>query len=128
MKRLTVSDPASCTACYSCEVACSETYHKRYDRDLSCIRITGYGGKINVNVCSQCGACIEVCPLGALSRRKNGVVAVDSKLCDGCMACADVCPNDVVCRLYGTCGVGKCTACGKCAAACPVQILTVTEE
>ena len=127
-RRLTVTDPSSCTACYSCEVACSEAYHKKYDRDLSCIRIAGGPDGIRVNICDQCGLCMQVCPLMAISKRKNGVVTVDKELCDGCMACADICPSGVVCRVYNVPRATKCTACGKCASACPQQILKVTEE
>ena len=128
MRRLVVTDPALCSACCSCEVACSGTFYKRYDTELSCIRIGGASGRITVDVCDQCGTCIGVCPTEALSRNSRGIVTVDRKRCVGCMACADICPSGTVCRSWEKSYVSKCIACGRCADACPLQILSVTEE
>jgi ferredoxin len=51
--------------------------------------------------CVACGACVKVCPLGAV-QIQNGVVAV-------------VDPE-------------RCVGCGKCAVACPAGIITITER
>ena len=48
----------------------------------------------------------------------------------GCTACMDVCPAQVITLQEGTLGLdmGRCTFCGKCAAACPQNALTFTKE
>ena len=128
MRRLVLKDGASCSACYSCEVACSETFYKRYDRDLSCIRIGGDSAAVTVRICDQCGLCIGVCPVMAVSVNARGIVVIDGKRCTGCMACADICVRGVICRDWGKGYATKCVACGKCADACPEQILEIRED
>lgn len=41
--------------------------------------------------CTLCGACIDVCPAKALSRKDSGI-QIDAQKCDGCGRCADICP------------------------------------
>jgi pyruvate formate lyase activating enzyme len=41
--------------------------------------------------CIGCGACVEVCPAGAL--RNEAGIRIDQTLCTGCAACAEVCPS-----------------------------------
>ena len=128
MKRLTVTDPSKCKACFACEVACSSAYYKKYDKELSCIRVTGDALKINISTCTQCGKCMDVCPTGAISQNKKGIYMIDKSTCVGCMACVDICPRNVMCKSYDNIYVTKCTSCGICVKACPEQILEVTEE
>ena len=51
--------------------------------------------------CTGCGACIPVCPVSAISFRKETpqgssepIVQNDRALCTGCGACVSVCPNE----------------------------------
>ena len=45
------------------------------------------------NLCTQCGACISVCPTGALSvNRKTMVVEFDPARCVACELCVKACP------------------------------------
>ena len=41
--------------------------------------------------CTGCGACIEVCPTGALTL-VDGKAHLDEALCKGCEACIQACP------------------------------------
>jgi len=50
--------------------------------------------KINKEECTGCGACIDVCPFGALSL-VDDVLEVDDQ-CNACGACLDVCPVDAL--------------------------------
>lgn len=44
--------------------------------------------------CDACGACVDVCPHGALSYPESGQVAWDEGVCDRCRACITPCPID----------------------------------
>ena len=55
------------------------------------------------NRCIGCGACVDACPNGCLSRTESGVV-VDRACCAGCGACAEACPANAM-ELLGT-GIG----------------------
>lgn len=44
--------------------------------------------------CVACGACIEVCPHGAISRRADGGIETDRSVCVRCGACVEACYAD----------------------------------
>jgi len=50
--------------------------------------------EINREECTSCGACVDVCPFGALSLTDD-VLEVDEQ-CNACGACLDVCPVDAL--------------------------------
>jgi Fe-S-cluster-containing hydrogenase component 2 len=45
--------------------------------------------------CAGCGACVDVCPRGAISIR-SGKATISQSLCDQCEACATVCPEGAI--------------------------------
>lgn len=87
-------------------------------------------------MCNHCAAspCVQVCPVGASYRTKDGVVLVDQEHCVGCGYCVQACPygsrfipHDASTPYSGT--AQKCTLCyhritkglkPACVAACPV--------
>ncbi len=62
--------------------------------------------------CMHCAepACVEVCPVEAISKRPDGVVVVKHETCIGCRACHRACPYDA--PQYGYDGrMQKCDLC-----------------
>jgi len=47
--------------------------------------------KIDMNNCTGCGGCIDLCPVIAISMI-NDVVTVNDELCTECNICIKVCP------------------------------------
>jgi Fe-S-cluster-containing dehydrogenase component len=45
-------------------------------------------------LCNQCDSppCVQVCPVGATFKTRDGVILVDSKRCIGCRYCLQACP------------------------------------
>jgi Fe-S-cluster-containing hydrogenase component 2 len=50
---------------------------------------------IDVARCTGCGACVEVCPVGAIAL-VDGKASVDEEACTGCEACVDACPEGAI--------------------------------
>jgi len=50
--------------------------------------------KVNKDECVACGACVDVCPEGAIT--VEDVAVVDEKKCLDCGACVDECPNNSI--------------------------------
>jgi len=51
--------------------------------------------KVNPEVCSACLACMENCPVQALSEN-GGPPVIDSKICINCYCCDEVCPEGAI--------------------------------
>ncbi|MBQ3425267.1 MAG: YjjW family glycine radical enzyme activase [Clostridia bacterium] len=47
-----------------------------------------------LHLCSGCGACLPLCPAGALTAGAGGVPEWDIEKCVGCDACIRACPHD----------------------------------
>jgi ferredoxin len=122
--KLLKSYAEKCVRCGACMAACSKAYFKEEDPSLSRIRVTDVGSMPNINVCNQCGACIEVCPTQALERDKNGVVQLKKDKCTSCMMCVGYCPTaSMFFNAAKQSQPFKCIACGLCAKACPTGAL-----
>ena len=129
MKKLVVSKENPCKACLSCVIACSQAFYKKFDPDLSCIRITAKAdGEPKVNACIMCGKCARTCPEQAISQNAKGVYVIDKKKCVGCGKCVEACPMHVMVLSPEVGKASKCIACGICAKACPMEILSVEEK
>ena len=48
--------------------------------------------KVDHSVCVACGACVKVCPKGAISVWKGCYARVTEEICVGCGLCAKTCP------------------------------------
>ncbi len=75
-------------------------------------------------MCMQCedAACMKVCPVGAISRDKNGAVISNPKKCMVCKLCVSACPLGNISVSKVSKKIIKCDLCGGdpcCAKVCP---------
>ncbi|MCK5544714.1 MAG: 4Fe-4S binding protein, partial [Desulfobulbaceae bacterium] len=46
---------------------------------------------VREDLCTGCGACVRVCPSGAISGKKKKTHLIDTSACIRCGACYDIC-------------------------------------
>jgi Fe-S-cluster-containing hydrogenase component 2 len=131
-KTLTIT-PSRCTACKTCELACSFKHGNNGKPGIARIKAFLYSetaGENFVLTCFQCdeAACVEVCPVDALARNETtGAVEVDERRCIGCRLCSIACPFGHMGHAPATGTAVKCDLCGEdepaCATFCPTKTL-----
>ena len=117
-----------CNECYECEKACSQVHFKTDEGgDKSAIQIIKNNGSYKMIVCNQNGLCVDMCPVGAITRRKSGVITLDKNTCIGCQACVGFCPFDGMKKSEERIEPFKCISCGSCVRACTEGALELIE-
>jgi len=51
--------------------------------------------KINVETCTGCGTCVDICPVEAITIEKDKAV-IDDDSCVDCGTCVDECPVEAI--------------------------------
>ena len=157
MSKVFVIDVGRCTGCYNCQLACKDEHCGNDWRPYAAPQpLTGqFWMKVQENVrgtrpklrihylpqlCNHCEhpACMDVCPVGAITKREDGLVLIDPDTCIGCSQCKEACPYDAIYfnEELGICQ--KCTGCAhlldhghslpRCVDACPTDALRFGEE
>jgi anaerobic dimethyl sulfoxide reductase subunit B (iron-sulfur subunit) len=111
-------DLARCTGCQACRIACQDRAALGDDVDLLRIEREERGAFPAVRLtyrvvhCFHCArpACLPACPVAALTRTEQGLVALDGTACIGCGACIDACPFGAIVMLPGGMAA-KCDGC-----------------
>jgi len=100
-KKSLLFDAQECIGCFTCEVACKQEHN--IPAGTHWIRIfkdgpKKVGGRLQMKYrarrCRHCGkpACLGACPVGAISKREDGIVLFNEDLCTGCKSCIEACP------------------------------------
>jgi len=50
---------------------------------------------MNLDACTGCGVCVEMCPAGAMCL-VAGKAVINTELCTACKACIEVCPTGAI--------------------------------
>jgi len=108
-----------CVQCHACELACKSNNEIEQGLRWREVMDEWFGQFPDISnrsfsfACAHCErpACVEACPEGALSKRKeDGIVVVDPEKCIGCRDCGSACPFRV--PRYGKSGLmQKCDLC-----------------
>lgn len=142
-ERVFYVDLARCTGCDTCMIACKDRANLADEVDWVRIerRETGLFPRVRLTFrvvhCNHCErpACLDACPVAAITRDAAGWVQIDATRCTGCGACVTACPFEAV--TLGPDGLAtKCNGCADqvasgleptCVRACPMRALFFCE-
>ena len=128
-------DPAKCTGCLQCEMACSYEHTGVIDPSKSRIEVFDFeheGRKVPYT-CTQCTEawCLNSCPVDAIRiDLTTGAKMVFEDTCVGCKVCTIACPFGTINYNQDTGKVQKCDLCEgnpACASACPTGAITYVD-
>ncbi len=115
MSRMLIVDPAKCTNCRLCELACSLAKTGAFAPTKSRITVHAFAGDFKhlPLTCFQCAEapCAKVCPAGALVQG-DGLVRLVKEACIGCRMCMLACPFGVIAFDPAARVISKCDTCG----------------
>ena len=110
-----VIEPARCTGCHSCEMACSLKHFGVCSLQHSRIRILEFpvSRRFVPLVCQSCveATCMSVCPMNARIKHADGTIQTNEETCIGCHGCRFACPHSVTAVNPDT---GKPISCDLC--------------
>lgn len=126
-----------CIGCCSCVMAChneNQTSAEIHWRHVNKIAVGTY---LSMS-CNHCDnpECFRVCPQRAFTKRKDGIVEIDSSRCDGCRLCINACPYHSPQYDIKTNKVSRCQMCyprqdhgllPACVEACTTEALKVVD-
>jgi tetrathionate reductase subunit B len=153
-----IVDVAVCNGCFGCQFACKDEHvgndwapiaKPQPDSGQFWMRLDEHirGSVPHVrmhyvpNPCMHCddAPCIASCPIeGALYKRADGLVVIDTDKCTGCTMCVDKCPYHSIYFNDDLQLAQKCTGCAhlldggwevpRCVDSCPTDALRFGEE
>jgi len=131
-------DLPKCIGCHACTIACKAEHDIPVGVNRCWVKTVEKGTFPDTRrfflpvLCNQCeeAPCMNICPTGALFRRRDGIVDLNGDSCIGCKACMAACPYDQLFIDPNTRTAEKCNFCANrvenklkpaCVSVCPTE-------
>ena len=131
-------DLKKCIGCHACTIACKSEHDIPVGVNRCWVKTVEKGEFPQARrlffpvLCNQCtdAPCMNICPTGALFRRRDGIVDLNGESCIGCRACMVACPYDQLFIDPNTRTAEKCNFCANrienklepaCVSVCPTE-------
>lgn len=79
--------------CMCCSCCCGVLRHLKQEPDPGRLVANPYIAQHEDSQCVLCGACVDICPMEALTFADDGSIHFEAKRCIGCGLCVSECPN-----------------------------------
>lgn len=137
-------DLQSCSGCHACSVSCKAEHPSPWGTRRITVQTIDQGHyplitrRFVPTMCQHCenAPCIEICPTGAISQSRDGLVLIDDESCIGAEQCIPACPYGAIfLSPEGT--AQKCDLCidrqtqgdvPACMATCPTDAIVVGKQ
>jgi Fe-S-cluster-containing dehydrogenase component/formate-dependent nitrite reductase membrane component NrfD len=131
-------DLRKCIGCHACTIACKSEHDIPVGVNRCWVKTVEKGTFPQTQrlffpvLCNQCtdAPCMNICPTGALYKRRDGIVDLNGEACIGCRACMAACPYDQLFIDPNTRTAEKCNFCANrienqlepaCVSVCPTE-------
>ncbi len=132
-----VFNPNLCIGCRACEMACRNENHTPAPIHWRHVKKIALGIYLSMS-CNHCDnpECFRVCPSGSFTKRRDGIIEIDSSRCDGCHLCYHACPYHIPQYNPETNKISRCQMCyprqdhglqPACVEACTTGALTIQD-
>lgn len=142
MKYGFIIDNRKCIGCHACTVSCKSEHEVSIGVNRTWVKYIEKGTfpdsrrVFTVMRCNHCvkAPCVNICPVGALFRRDDGIIDFNNERCIGCKSCIQACPYDAVYIDPDTDTAAKCNFCAHridsgrkpaCVVTCPEQAIVM---
>jgi len=82
--------------CNCCECCCEAIPYMRHAATRGIVSPSRYRASVDIEFCSSCGSCVDICPVDAIALDDEGFAVVDGDLCIGCGLCTGTCPVEAI--------------------------------
>lgn len=82
--------------CNCCECCCEAIPYMRHAATRGIVSPSRYRASVDIEFCSSCGSCVDICPVDAIALDDEGFAVVDGDLCIGCGLCTGACPVEAI--------------------------------
>ena len=119
MKYGFILDNRKCIGCHACTVACKSEHRVPIGVNRTWVKYIEKGTfpdsrrYFTVMRCNHCEnpPCVDICPVGALFQRDDGIVDFNNQRCIGCKSCTQACPYDSLYIDPDSMTAAKCNFC-----------------
>jgi Pyruvate/2-oxoacid:ferredoxin oxidoreductase delta subunit len=82
--------------CNCCNCCCEMLRFATNEKTKGVLAPSRFQAKVEVEACTSCGMCMEICPVEAIALNTDEIAEVNADACIGCGLCAATCPVEAI--------------------------------
>lgn len=82
--------------CACCDCCCGVLRHIKEEPNPGALVANPFIAEFDPSLCIECGSCVEICPMAALTTGDNNAILFQTQRCIGCGLCVSLCPSEAL--------------------------------